>query len=100
MENATLTSREQVRLQVLNRLLAEREGTHIGRTTLQRILAKAGVIVPHRRRPPKRRCVPKRLTSGEPRRAATVATAWSAWSPIRWIVILPSARPQGAVANR
>ena len=36
-------------------LLAEREGIVIGRTTLRRILANAGLSSPRRRRPPKHR---------------------------------------------
>ena len=36
-------------------LLAEREGIAIGRTTLRRILVKAGLTSPRRRRPPKHR---------------------------------------------
>ena len=39
----------------LSELLAEREGIDIGRTTMRRILVKAGVSSPRRRRPPKHR---------------------------------------------
>ena len=39
----------------LNELLSEREGIHIGRTTLRRILADAGMASPRGRRPPKHR---------------------------------------------
>lgn len=39
----------------LSELLAEREGIHIGRTTLRRILLDAGLSSPRRRRPPKHR---------------------------------------------
>ncbi len=37
----------------LAELLAEREGIHIGRTTLRRILLNAGLSSPRRRRQPK-----------------------------------------------
>ena len=39
----------------LAELLAEREGIHIGRTTLRRVLLDAGLSSPRRRRPPKHR---------------------------------------------
>ena len=39
----------------LSELLAEREGIHIGRTTLRRILLEAELSSPRRRRPPKHR---------------------------------------------
>ena len=45
----------------LNELLGEREGIHIGRTTLRRILAKAGMSSPRRRRPPKHRVRRQRM---------------------------------------
>ena len=45
----------------LAELLAEREGIHIGRTTLRRILLDAGVSSPRRRRPPKHRVRRQRM---------------------------------------
>ena len=45
----------------LAELLAEREGVHIGRTTLRRILLDAGVSSPRRRRPPKHRVRRQRM---------------------------------------
>ncbi len=39
----------------LSELLSEREGIHIGRTALRRILLDAGLSSPRRRRPPKHR---------------------------------------------
>ena len=45
----------------LNELLGEREGIYIGRTTLRRILAKAGMSSPRRRRPPKHRVRRQRM---------------------------------------
>ena len=45
----------------LSELLAEREGIHIGRTTLRRILLKAGLSSPRRRRPPKHRVRRQRM---------------------------------------
>ena len=45
----------------LSELLAEREGIHIGRTTLRRILLDAGLSSPRRRRPPKHRVCRQRM---------------------------------------
>ncbi len=45
----------------LSELLAEREGIHIGRTTLRRILVNAGLSSPRRRRPPKHRVRRQRM---------------------------------------
>ena len=45
----------------LAELLAEREGIHIGRTTLRRILLDAGLSSPRRRRPPKHRVRRQRM---------------------------------------
>ena len=45
----------------LSELLSEREGIDIGRTTLRRILAKAGLSSPRRRRPPKHRVRRQRM---------------------------------------
>ena len=45
----------------LAELLAERDGIHIGRTTLRRILLDAGVSSPRRRRPPKHRVRRQRM---------------------------------------
>ncbi len=45
----------------LAELLAEREGIHIGRTTLRRVLLDAGVSSPRRRRPPKHRVRRQRM---------------------------------------
>ena len=42
-------------------LLAEREGIHIGRTTLRRVLLDAGLSSPRRRRPPKHRARRQRM---------------------------------------
>ncbi len=42
-------------------LLAEREGIHIGRTTLRRALLDAGLSSPRRRRPPKHRVRRQRM---------------------------------------
>ena len=46
----------------LAELLEEREGIHIGRTTLRRILLAAGVSSPRRRRPPKHRIRRQRMS--------------------------------------
>ena len=46
----------------LSELLNEREGIHIGRTTLRRILVNAGLKSPRRRRPPKHRVRRQRMT--------------------------------------
>ena len=45
----------------LAELLAEREGIHIGRTTLRRVLLDAGLGSPRRRRPPKHRVRRQRM---------------------------------------
>ena len=45
----------------LSELLAERDGIIIGRTTLRRILANAGLKSPRRRRPPKHRVRRQRM---------------------------------------
>ena len=45
----------------LAELLAEREGIHIGRTTLRRALLDAGLSSPRRRRPPKHRVRRQRM---------------------------------------
>ena len=45
----------------LAELLAEREGIHIGRTTLRRVLLDAGLNSPRRRRPPKHRVRRQRM---------------------------------------
>ena len=45
----------------LAELLAEREGVHIGRTTLRRVLLDAGLSSPRRRRPPKHRVRRQRM---------------------------------------
>ena len=45
----------------LAELLAEREGIHIGRTTLRRVLLEAGLSSPRRRRPPKHRVRRQRM---------------------------------------
>ena len=45
----------------LSEFLAEREGIHIGRTTLRRILLEAGLSSPRRRRPPKHRVRRQRM---------------------------------------
>ena len=45
----------------LAELLAEREGIHIGRTTLRRVLLDAGLSSPRRRRPPKHRVRRQRM---------------------------------------
>ena len=45
----------------LSELLAEREGIHIGRTTLRRILLDAGLSSPRRRRPPQHRVRRQRM---------------------------------------
>ena len=45
----------------LSELLAEREGIHIGRTTLRRILLDVGLSSPRRRRPPKHRVRRQRM---------------------------------------
>ena len=45
----------------LSELLAEREGIHIGLTTLRRILLDAGLTSPRRRRPPKHRVRRQRM---------------------------------------
>ena len=45
----------------LSELLNEREGIHIGRTTLRRILVNAGLKSPRRRRPPKHRVRRQRM---------------------------------------
>ena len=45
----------------LAELLAEREGIHIGRTTLRRILLNAGLSSPRRRRQPKHRVRRQRM---------------------------------------
>ena len=42
-------------------LMGKREGIHIGRTALRRILAKAGMSSPRRRRPPKHRVRRQRM---------------------------------------
>ena len=46
---------------VLAELLAEREGIHMGRTTLRRILLDVGLSSPRRRRPPKHRVRRQRM---------------------------------------
>ena len=46
----------------LSELLSERDGIHIGRTTLRRILVNAGVSSPRRRRPPKHRVRRQRMS--------------------------------------
>ena len=46
----------------LSELLSEREGVDMGRTTLRRILANAGLSSPRRRRPPKHRVRRQRMT--------------------------------------
>ena len=48
----------------LSELLSEREGIDIGRTTLRRILVKAGLSSPRRRRPPKHRVRRQRMPRG------------------------------------
>ena len=45
----------------LSKLLSEREGIDIGRTTLRRILVNAGLSSPRRRRPPKHRVRRQRM---------------------------------------
>ena len=45
----------------LAELLAEREGIHIGRTTLRRVLLDVGLSSPRRRRPPKHRVRRQRM---------------------------------------
>ncbi len=45
----------------LAELLAERDGVHIGRTTLRRVLLDAGLSSPRRRRPPKHRVRRQRM---------------------------------------
>ena len=45
----------------LSELLSEREGIDIGRTTLRRILVKAGLSSPRRRRPPRHRVRRQRM---------------------------------------
>ncbi len=45
----------------LSKLLSEREGIDIGRTTLRRILISAGLKSPRRRRPPKHRVRRQRM---------------------------------------
>ena len=45
----------------LAELLAEREGIHLGRTTLRRVLLDAGLSSPRRRRPPKHRVRRQRM---------------------------------------
>ena len=45
----------------LSELLNEREGIHIGRTTLRRILVSAGLSSPRRRRPPQHRMRRQRM---------------------------------------
>ena len=45
----------------LAELLAEREGIHIGRTTLRRVLLDAGLSSPRRRRPPRHRVRRQRM---------------------------------------
>ena len=45
----------------LSELLRDREGIEIGRTTLRRILVKAGLNSPRRRRPPKHRVRRQRM---------------------------------------
>ena len=45
----------------LAELLAEREGIHMGRTTLRRVLLEAGLSSPRRRRPPKHRVRRQRM---------------------------------------
>lgn len=40
----------------LTELLGEREGLHLSRSTVWRILSAAGMVSPRRRRPPKHRC--------------------------------------------
>ena len=45
----------------LAELLAEREGMHLGRTTLRRVLLDAGLSSPRRRRPPKHRVRRQRM---------------------------------------
>ena len=45
----------------LAELLAERDGIHIGRTTLRRVLLDAGLSSPRRRRPPKHRVRRQRM---------------------------------------
>ena len=45
----------------LAELLAEREGVHIGRTTLRRVLLDAGLSSPRQRRPPKHRVRRQRM---------------------------------------
>ena len=45
----------------LSELLSEREGVDMGRTTLRRILANAGLSSPRRRRPPKHRVRRQRM---------------------------------------
>ena len=45
----------------LSELLSERDGIDIGRTTLRRILVKAGLSSPRRRRPPKHRVRRQRM---------------------------------------
>ena len=45
----------------LNELLRDREGIEIGRTTLRRILVRAGLNSPRRRRPPKHRVRRQRM---------------------------------------
>ena len=45
----------------LTELLSEREGVDMGRTTLRRILANAGLSSPRRRRPPKHRVRRQRM---------------------------------------
>ena len=45
----------------LSELLSEREGVDMGRTTLRRILANAGLSSPRRRRPPKHRVCRQRM---------------------------------------
>ncbi len=49
----------------LAELLAEREGIHIGRTTLRRVLLDAGLSSPRRRRPPKHRVRRQRMPGRE-----------------------------------
>ena len=46
----------------LAELLSEREGLHMGRTTLRRILVNAGLSSPRRRRPPKHRVRRQRMS--------------------------------------
>ena len=59
----------------LSELLNEREGIDIGRTTLRRILVKAGLSSPRRRRPPKHRVRRQRM----PREGMLTAVITHGW---------------------